>query len=291
MYIPGPFPLSESMLCYFVAMLSFQGLAVQSIKTYVSAVKHENVAQGSPDLTHTPHLRQVMLGVSRLQPKLRRSAPRPCLPITVHLLRGLFKHWSLAKGQPLRYSVLRAAASVCFFGFFRSGEITVPLLTAFDPSCHLSWGDVALDEGEPPSCMKIHLKQSKCDQMGRGVDVYLGMTGDEMCPVCSIASYVGFRGTGPGPFFLVGDAAPRAVPLTKPEFVAAVREGLRAMGMNEQLYAGHSFRIGAATTAAQMGLEDSPLGRWTSAAFLSYVRTPPGQFISVARRPIGSSTH
>ena len=38
-----------------------------------------------------------------------------------------------------------------------------------------------------------------------------------------------------------------------------------------------SFRIGAATAAAQAGVEDSViqlLGRWSSAAFLAYIRTP-----------------
>ena len=30
---------------------------------------------------------------------------------------------------------------------------------------------------------KIHLKRSKCDQFGKGVDVVLGMTGMPICPV------------------------------------------------------------------------------------------------------------
>ena len=36
------------------------------------------------------------------------------------------------------------------------------------PAVNLSWGDVAVDCRASP---KIHLKQSKCDQFGKGVDV------------------------------------------------------------------------------------------------------------------------
>ena len=47
--------------------------------------------------------------------------------------------------------------------------------------------------------------------------------------------------------------------------------------MNAGCYAGHSRRIGAATTAAARGLEDSTiqmLCRWKSLAYLEYIRIP-----------------
>ena len=53
-----------------------------------------------------------------------------------------------------------------------------------------------------------------------------------------------------------------------------------AVGLPYQHFAGHSFRIGAATAAAKAGLEDSTiraLGRWNSAAFLTYIQTPRQQ--------------
>ena len=62
-----------------------------------------------------------------------------------------------------------------------------------------------------------------------------------------------------------------------------VRAALASAGVDQQNYCGHSFRIGAATTAAAKGIEDSvikSLGRWESIAYLQYVRIPRCQLTS-----------
>ena len=120
---------------------------------------------------------------------------------------------------------------------------------------------------------QIHLKTSKCDQFGQGADVVVSVTGTDICPVSARSQYLVSRGSLQGPFFLDEDGKP----LTKPDFVRRLRDILQSLGIPTNQYAGHSFRIGAATTAAMVGIEDSViqmLGRWHSAAFLRYVRTP-----------------
>ena len=56
-------------------------------------------------------------------------------------------------------------------------------------------------------------------------------------------------------------------------------------GISMQREQGYSFRIGAATTAATRGIEDSvirTLGRWESVAYLQYVCIPREQLFGVS---------
>ena len=88
------------------------------------------------------------------------------------------------------------------------GGDQIPNLTSFDQRHHLSWGDVAVDNISNPSVIKVHLKRSKCDQLQRGVDVYQGRAGGDLCPVAAVMHYVSRRGPVPGCFFLFGDSSP-----------------------------------------------------------------------------------
>ncbi len=119
------------------------------------------------------------------------------------------------------------------------------------------------------------------------MSVYLGVTGTDLCPVAAILSYMTLQGKNcsgqekPAPFFRFSDGSP----LTRDKLVAELRRALRAAGLDDSNFAGHSFRIGAATTAAACGLPDSlikTLGRWESAAYTLYIKTPRELLCSVA---------
>lgn len=84
-------------------------------------------------------------------------------------------------GETYEESMWWAAAWVCFFGFFRVGEITVPTALSYDPAVHLSWGDVSISKDQQR--LRVFLKQSKTDQYGRGTEVFIGTTEDDLCPV------------------------------------------------------------------------------------------------------------
>ena len=91
------------------------------------------------------------------------------------------------------------------------------------------------------------------------------------------------RGDRPGPLFMGEDGKY----LTREKFVTEVRLALKEAGYPAEKYAGHSFRIGAATAAGRCGIQDSlikTLGRWESSAYTRYIRTPPETLCEVARK-------
>ena len=73
-----------------------------------------------------------------------------------------------------------AASMLCFFGFFRMGELTIPNDKAYDYSIHLSPGDIATDSHTNPTMLQVHLKTSKTDTHRKGPTVTVDRTRDQL---------------------------------------------------------------------------------------------------------------
>ena len=170
--------------------------------------------------------------------------------------------------------MLWAAALVCFFGFMRAGELMGDRKDGFDPSQHLGLEDVTADSQTNPTMVQLTLKKSKTDPFRQGVNIVLGATCNDLCPVQALFAYLRMRGGAPGALLIHEDGAR----LTRSYFVSKIRTALSAVGYGDtSRFSGHSFKAGAATTAAAMKVEDSiikTLGRWESSAYLLYVRIP-----------------
>ena len=275
-------PLSDSVLCMFVAFLALQGVKHQTSKSYMSALRHMQIEAGLGDPFaggRFPRLEYVQKGLKRLSSSLPRDQR---LPITPSILLQLHAHWTKAPEDP-DSRMLWAACCLGFFGFLRSGEFTVHSDNPVDPSSTLMPADVAVDSRDNPQTICVHIKQSKTDPFRSGVHLYLGRTGHVLCPVASVLGYLAARPNRAGPLFIFNDGRY----LTRQRLVQSLRLALRHCGIDPRRYSGHSFRIGAASAAARAGVEDSVirmLGRWESAAFLRYIRTPREQLAAVSAR-------
>ena len=270
----------------FVAWLATEGLAPGSIKGYLSGIRQLHLRRYGvdPRLGEMPLLHAVIQGVKRFQSVSGTTVHRPRLPITSTVMRLLKQAWERSTmAAPFDMRMLWAVSCTCFFGFLRSGEATVPTLTSYDAGVHLSLNDVAIDSREAPSVISLRIKASKTDPFRGGVTIYLGRTDLDLCPVAALLSYIEVRGFQPGPLFVFQNGNP----LTRQALVNRIREALASVGMDPTRYSGHSFRIGAATTAAAAGVEDATikiLGRWASSAYATYVRLPRSDLTAVAHR-------
>ena len=171
---------------------------------------------GDPNISSMPILEYLLRGIKLKQAKQR---PDAALPVTPTILRRL--RTELNKEPSKWENMLWAACCTCYFGFLRSGKITVPTPKDYDSSTHLSYGDVMFDSKASPTLAQVNIKASKTDPFRKGVAICMGRTNNDLCPVAALAAYVTLRGSKEGPFLLENQ-----VPLTRDRFVKMTREAV-----------------------------------------------------------------
>lgn len=220
---------------------------------------------GSEDPTKYFIVQKMLEGLSKLNPKKDRR-----LPITPSVLRTLLHRLPFVCKSLYESKLFSAAFSLAFHGFLRVGEITA---TSADLTSRvLSLDDVKISSDK--SHLRITIRSSKTDQRGQGVTLQIAATHDAICPVQALLEYLHVRPVDikrPGPLFCHINGQP----LTRYQFSAVLKKALAALGGDYSRYQSHSFRIGAATAAAAMGVSVDDIkraGRWSSDAFKTYIR-------------------
>ena len=182
-------------------------------------------------------------------------------------LLGLLRQWAKLCTSNYEQCLFHATALVTFFGAFRISEVVAASKADATGRC-LMWDDLQLED----SGMRLRLRRSKTDQAGQGTWVALAPASrEELCPIAAMRSYLKSRGSQPGFLFQHANGSP----LTKYQFWAVASKALQALGLGECQFGTHSFRIGAASTAAAAGIGEArikSIGRWRSGAFKSYIR-------------------
>lgn len=197
-----------------------------------------------------------------------RSGPPPSqpLPITFPSLVMLISALSSARDD----LVVAAALSLQFFACLRASE----LCQVSESSPYPLVSSIFFQMQGPVPHMVYRVRRSKTSL--HGFSVHLGCSGHPVCALCII-------------HFLLATYPPRStqsplfqtssgLPLTYAYYNAAIKTLASRVGLDPNSVSSHSLRAGAATQAAQVGLqahEIQRLGRWKSQAFTAYMRPPP----------------
>ena len=120
--------------------------------------------------------------------------------------------------------------------------------------------------------MSVFLQSSKTDAFRRGHTLVIACSPSPLCAVKAMRNYfLLVRPQGPLFSFHSGRL------LTRKSVVSLLRDAARQAGLPYSSLKGHSFRIGAASTAAAAGLPHwliKVLGRWSSDSYQLYIHTP-----------------
>jgi integrase len=214
----------------------------------------------------TPWFKAGLKGLKKVKGE---SPPRRALPLTLPLLVRL-NRVVLREGGARFFKQLNlgAAFALGFACFLRCGEFTYG---DFDPVFHLQRRDVTLT-GKVPT---LRIKYSKMDQTRKGRILPIPKSNiagfKHVCPFHLLTRlFTLFPAPPDAPLFSFSRT--RATFPAK-DVIAEFRGSVTRAGVNGdadgRVWSGHSFRRGAATWAADVGLTDNAimqLGRWSLAS-------------------------
>ena len=269
-------PASEGTLIYFASYLA-RTVKHSTIKLYLSAVRNLHISCGHGDPVQGKLLLQkVLRGILRFQGKsciLRQ----PVTPVVLAATQPILRTWLGERD----FTMIWAAFTLAFFAFLRCSEFTYNGISQFRPRFDLSADCVSFHPSQAcPQQMSVLLKASKTDTYRQGHTLVIACSPSPICTVTAMRNYfLAARPHGPLFYFHSGRL------LTRSAVVNLLRDAARHAGLPYRSLKGHSFRIGAASTAAAAGLPDwliKVLGRWSSDCYQLYIRTPRNVLLSAA---------
>lgn len=263
-----PFSSTISLATCYVSHLIQQGISAASLKKHLSGISFFLKLGGASPLTYFPLIRQMVKGVERLHVSCDRRRP-----ITLELLSALLDVLWLVCTSYGEALVFRLAFSLAFFAALRVSELVAK--NKRESSGLLARDTVMLGES-----LWLFLRRSKVDQMGKGTWIKLDRwLGSPVCPVEAFVTFGRHRQSASQSLLVHDDGSV----VTVFQFNSVLRAALVRLGCSFLNISSHSFRIGAATEAARLGLSGEKIcniGRWRSNRYKLYVRPDFTSFYS-----------
>lgn len=254
----GSFPASSNVIALFISFMHSHMYATSTIRTFVSAIGYVHKINGLPDPTISFTIQKAFTGLKKLRPTLDKRQP-----ITPSILFTLLNKLPSICKTRYRLVLFRAMFLLAFFALCRVGEITV------SPANHnLQLNNVQFYRR--PCSYIISFASFKHSSRPQSVKIE-AQTSIAICPVFALKEFLNIRSSSPGPLFISSNG----YPVKTEEFAQVLKQALKSSQLSPTSYTSHSFRIGGATYAAKIGLTSLQirrLGRWSSDAYLKYLR-------------------
>lgn len=257
-------PISPSTIALFIAHLFEKNYAPSTVNTYVSAIGYTHKLYQLPDPSKAFFVLQLLRGYNKVGFRLDAR-----LPITLPILHKLFASSHRVSNCSYQIIMFKAMCALAFFAFLRVGEMT---MTSKNTASILQLRNLTklVDSKNCVCGLKLTFGNYKHSYNQTPFSITISRQ-QQFCPVDIILDYLQIRGSQPGTLFITLSGGI----VSRDTFCNCLASALKYCNLDSSRYKGHSFRIGAASHAAEKGMSDLQirlLGRWKSNAFLKYIR-------------------
>ena len=291
----GTLPATEADVLMYIAWLLKRGLCGTSIDSYLAGIRTAHLTKGlTPPVLRSDIVKTVIAGQKHVDQRDKRTGTRRTrLPITPEMLKLLKAELVASTLHKYDKLMVWAVATIAFFGGFRIGELLCQKTRSFDPDYELLGSnikEITIDvNSKKVRTLQITIKSQKTDKSGAAtiVDVYESGTG--LCPVAAFSKYrkkADYLDPSMPAFCSHSEK-----PLTKKQFNLYLKQFLGShLDTPSSYVSGHSFRSGIASLIAELGYSDQQikdLGRWSSQAYLTYLKLPRTRRLEMAKNLSG----
>ena len=253
--IREPFPASPATVAAYLADRAGD-LKVATLERHLAAINEAHRATGYGAPSSSPEVSTVMKGIRRTH----GTAGEKKAPLLVAHLREIVK----VLPENTKGIRDRALLLLGFAGAFRRSELV-----------GLDLGDLDFREDG----LVVSLVRSKTDQEGQGrlVGIPYG-SNPATCPVRWVQMWLDVGQVEDGPVLraVTRHGKVAATRLSRKAVCTAVKQAVSAIGLDPQVYGGHSLRAGLATEAARCGAGELAImnqtGHRSLATLRGYVR-------------------
>ena len=241
--------------------------SAKTINNYLAGMHTWHVLYGLPWLIDANEAKVLMQGAMHLAPPT--SKKKLHAPYTMQHLTLIRQALNLSLSFD---AAVWACATSLFYGVARTGELTVPAISAFDPQVHITITRVStVTDRRGLEMMVIKVPQTKCTVEGK--DLYWARQDNDSDPASAFANHLHINVPAPNEHLFAHMFQGRRRPLSRVSFLRRIAAASTLAG--SAAIKGHGFRIGGTTEYLLRGIPFEVVkakGRWASNAFALYLR-------------------
>ena len=290
--IVGSFPAKEDDILTYVGWLLHKQICAATISSYLSGIRAAHLEKGTnPPVIRTDLVNLVLHGeANRDNLKKKTGKKKSRIPMTPTSLKLLKAELSASDMSYHDKRLIWAVSSILYFGALRPGEVLCKNSNSFEPTSSLLLKDLTVKackiNEKDSKLLQVYISSEKTNTTGKGrlIDIY-SCPASDLCPVRAYSKFCeasNLKDDGKPAFRLRSGKN-----FTTNLFNKKLKQYLgKHLNSETGFVSGHSFRIGITSLVSQLGYDEDQiksLGRWSSQAYLSYIRLPRTRRQEIAR--------